>query len=195
MSRYVSKDGREHRIRYWWRKKSMALHRRFVMLRKGLKAEQPGYYPAAVLATAKIAGVSDEEAKALVDSEREPWRLEATLVHECDGHCGQQARDGWWTFMWRYVFARPSTIPIVMTSEDWLDAELERIDWRCVYEAEAYGISARVWVANHRLERAVLEQAAKKIVENKYPRFWFGKPPSEEVALRLVKWFYEQQEA
>jgi hypothetical protein len=115
----------------------------------------------------------------------EAFRIKATIVHECEGHVWQQIRDGWWTWMWRYVFDTRCC------EGDAIAAEIG-VGWRAVYEAEAYGISAHVWVKNNRLESAVIERAAFKIRERKYPRFWFGKPPSEEASLTLVWHFYDE---
>lgn len=158
------------RCRFWrrWvlglRGKSMALHRWFVMLRRGLQDLEPG----------------------------EDFRMEATLVHECDGHVEQQRRDGWWTFYWRYVFdttVREGQSTMSDHCLVWKRPE-DRIGWRALYEAEAYALSAKVWVQNHRLLSAVLERAAFKIRNRKYPRFWFGKKPKLDVALWLVRSIY-----
>ena len=153
---------------YWPFKKSMAFHRFFVFLRKGLRIENIA------------AG--------------EEFRLDATLAHECDGHVMQQRRDGWFRFHWRYIFdtrCPPFTVPGAKVCEQ--DIFIQDARWRGVYESEGYGISAHVWKENNRAMiglNGVFDRAIKKVVERKYPRWWFGTPPSYDVARAMVYGFY-----
>ncbi len=93
----------------------------------------------------------------------EPWKQRMVLEHEAT-HAEQMRRDGWLRFVVRYLFTGR---------------------WRAEYEMEANRANLAAYVANGYTPENVIEALIYKVRSRYFPRWWFGRAPSE-AAMRAV---------
>lgn len=88
----------------------------------------------------------------------EEWRQDMVRGHEAI-HAEQMRRDGWLRFAMRYVFTGR---------------------WRAAYEMEANRVNLAAYIARGDTYAAAVDSLVAKVRRSYFPRFWFGRPPSEE---------------